>query len=228
MAVLLCIETSTEICSVTLSEHHHILAQEESNEGNSHAEKLLPFIDNVFKKAALPIEKIDAVCISEGPGSYTGLRIGVSTAKGLCFTLHKPLIAVSTLQAMAWGAKEQFPDVDCYCPLIDARRMEVYCAVFDNELQIIEPIQNKIITTETFKEIIQKQSIVFSGNGLDKCKDVLWQHPNRLFADTKISARYLIALAHKKYEQQLFEDLAYFEPFYLKDFIAGKAHVKGL
>ena len=171
---------------------------------------------------------MDAVCISEGPGSYTGLRIGVSTAKGLCFALHKPLIAVSTLQAMAWGAKEQFPDVDWYCPLIDARRMEVYCAVFDNELQIIEPIQNKIITTETFKEIIEKQSIVFSGNGLDKCKDVLWQHPNRFFADTKISARYLIALAHKKYEQQLFEDLAYFEPFYLKEFIAGKAHVKGL
>lgn len=228
MAILLCIETSTEICSIALSNGNQLIALEETNQVNSHAEKLMPFIDKVLKKANLTINEINAVCISEGPGSYTGLRIGVSTSKGLCFALKKPLIAISTLQAIAWGAREKFPNAPCFCPMIDARRMEVYCAIYTNELQIKEPIQNKIITPEAFTEIIEKQPMVFSGNGLEKCKDILPNHPHIIYADTTISATYMISLAYQKYEQQLFEDIAYFEPFYLKEFIAGKSHVKGL
>ncbi len=228
MAVILCMETSTEMCSVAVSNGNQLLAMKENANGNSHAENLMPFIDHVLNEANLTIRQIDAVCFSEGPGSYTGLRIGLSTAKGLCYALEKPLIALSTLQSMAWGARALFPDKSVYCPLIDARRMEVYCAVYDANLQLVDTIQNKIIDADSFKNLIEKESIVFCGNGVEKCKHVIIPNPNIMYATSTNSAAFMIELAYTKFLNQEFADLAYFEPFYLKEYIAGKPHVKGL
>ncbi|NLJ81935.1 MAG: tRNA (adenosine(37)-N6)-threonylcarbamoyltransferase complex dimerization subunit type 1 TsaB [Bacteroidales bacterium] len=228
MAIILCIETSTEICSVAISKAGKLIALQEDSKGNSHAEQLMPLIDKILHQTNISIHQIDAVCFSEGPGSYTGLRIGLSTAKGLCYALKIPLIMVSTLQSMAWGARSLFPDKSLYCPLIDARRMEVYYAVYNNDLQLIEKVQPKIIEPDSFKEFIEKQSIVFSGNGVKKTKEFISSHPNITFSTSKNSASYMIELAFEKYKNKHVADLAYSEPFYLKEFIAGKPRVKGL
>lgn len=228
MCYILCIESSTEICSVALAKQNQLLALKENSNGNSHAEQLMPFVDAVLSQADIKVSQINAVCISEGPGSYTGLRIGTSTAKGLCFALNIPLISINTLQTMAWGARELFPDKPLFCPMIDARRKEVYCAVFDNDLKTIVETHNKIIESNAFADILNQQTIVFSGNGVEKCKNILPPHPSIIYADTKNSAAYMIDLAYQKYNKQMFENLAYFEPFYLKEFIPGKPSVKGL
>lgn len=228
MSLILGIETATKICSVAISEGSKLLAIQEEGGAYSHSEKLTLFIQEVLKKASLKLEDIDAFAVGKGPGSYTGLRIGVSAVKGLCYALNKPLISVSTLQAMAKNPaiislplKSELKSDVLYCPMIDARRMEVYTALLDENNHIVEPISAKIIDEGSFSEYLKNNKIVFFGDGAEKCKDVLAQKPNAFFSDRGLpSARYINELAMKKLEKQEFEDVAYFEPYYLKDFVA--------
>ena len=223
MVHLLAIETSTEICSVALSENEKCLAIVEDDRENSHAEKILLFVKQVLKQSGLKINELSAVCISEGPGSYTGLRIGTSSAKGLCDALDIPLISVSTLQSMAWGAREQCTDYQQFCPMIDARRMEVYTAVYNQKLEMLENIKSLILDENSYSDFLSKNKTVFFGNGMEKAVPILSKNPNAIFCNTKTSARYLLELGYKKYTEQNFADIAYFEPFYLKEFQTVKA-----
>ncbi|MEN8123862.1 MAG: tRNA (adenosine(37)-N6)-threonylcarbamoyltransferase complex dimerization subunit type 1 TsaB [Bacteroidota bacterium] len=220
MATILNIETATKNCSVSLSKNGKVIALKELNEGQfSHAEKLHTFIENVIGEAGITFQDIDAVSVSKGPGSYTGLRIGVSTAKGLCFSLDKPLLSVETLTLLANAidvAENEF-----IIPLIDARRMEVYSAVFDHNHQLIKETSAEIIDESSFLEYLNKGKVYFLGDGSEKCKNVIL-HKNAVFLDDYFpSAKYMSELSSEKYNKKEIEDLAYFEPFYLKDFIAG-------
>jgi tRNA threonylcarbamoyladenosine biosynthesis protein TsaB len=218
MAYLLAIETSTEICSVALGKDKTCAAIVEDDKGNSHAEKILLFVEQVLKQTGLNANHLDAVCISEGPGSYTGLRIGTSSAKGLCDALDIPLIAVSTLQSMAWGTKELYPAHQQYCPMIDARRMEVYTAVYNQYLYPLKNITNIILDDNACLDFLLEDKVVFSGNGITKAIPLLSKNSNAIFCNTKTSARYLLELGYRKYIEKDFADTAYFEPFYLKEF----------
>lgn len=227
MSLILQIETSTTSCSVALAKDGNVFSLKSINQRNIHAELITVFIGEIFAKNGLTFQKLDAVAVSSGPGSYTGLRIGVSTAKGLCFSLDKPLIAVETLKAMAAGYLSRFQkskeDKFLLCPMIDARRMEVYTALFDQDLKQIQPTSAEIIDTESFKTHLNQQQIIFFGDGAAKCKPILNDHPNAVFIDGFLNeAADLTKLAFSKYQQQQFEDVAYFEPFYLKDFIGSK------
>jgi tRNA threonylcarbamoyladenosine biosynthesis protein TsaB len=206
-------------------QHGQVLAIKELNERNIHAEVITVFIEELFSTGGKTYNDLDAVAVSSGPGSYTGLRIGVSTAKGLCFALDKPLIGVETMQAMADGmvAKIAASSDILLCPMIDARRMEVYTALFDAKGNRLRPTSAEIIDEHSFADILQNNAVLFFGDGAEKCRALLEQHPNAQF-DTGFvnSATHLAATAQKKFEASIFEDVAYFEPFYLKDFIAGK------
>lgn len=223
------IETATEMCSVALSRGKEVIALRESSEKNIHASMTAVFVNEVFEEVNLKPDDLQAVVVSKGPGSYTGLRIGVSTAKGLCYALDKPLIAVETLQAMAKGLLSKKSEDALYCPMIDARRMEVYSALFNRNNEKVRATKAEIIDERSFAEYLIDQKIIFFGNGAPKCKAMLGDHPNAIFVDDfKPSAKYLIEIALEKYQIKQFEDTAYFEPFYLKDFVAGKPRVKGL
>ncbi len=234
MALILSIETATKVCSVALSKDADILSIRETSEQNSHSEKITIFIDKVLKERGKKTEDLDAIAISKGPGSYTGLRIGVSTAKGLCFALDKPLISIPTLQAMAFGMakKNEIKEFDQYvlfCPMIDARRMEVYSALYDINNDPVRDVMAEIIDEKSFDNYLKNHKIIFFGDGAAKCKDVLLKQHNAVFFDDVFpSAVNMAELAEQKFINNEFEDLAYFEPFYLKDFIAGKPNVKGL
>ena len=218
MSIILGIETSTKICSVAISNGNKLLALEEEGGDYSHSEKLTVFIQKVVKKTSLNLREIDAVAVSKGPGSYTGLRIGVSVAKGLCYALDIPLIAVDTLQAMALHPKLS---ADLFCPMIDARRMEVYTAIYDAQNTMVAPIIAKIIDDTSFSDYLQKGKVVFFGDGAAKCKEVLGGHENAIFSEEGLpSAQYINQIALEKFNRQKFENVAYFEPYYLKDFIA--------
>jgi len=223
MSLILGLETSTKICSVAVSDGNRLLALKEEGGEYSHSEKLTVFIQEVLKEAGLKLSEIDAIAVSKGPGSYTGLRIGVSVAKGLCYSLNKPLISVDTLQAMALGMT-QTERVDLYCPMIDARRMEVYTALYDAENKIVEPVSAKIIDENSFSKELKNQKIIFFGDGSDKCKDVLKDNSNTFFSTQGLpSAQHINQIALEKFNKKEFEDVAYFEPYYLKDFIATTA-----
>lgn len=227
MSLILQIETSTISCSVGLARDGKMLSGRTISQRNIHAEVITVFIGEILAENNISFTELDAVAVSSGPGSYTGLRIGVSTAKGLCFSLDKPLIAVETLKAMAAGYLSRFGNLDekpiLLCPMIDARRMEVYTALFDQDLNQIQPTSAEIITAESFKEVLNQHKIIFFGDGAMKCSAVLNQQHNAVFIDNFINnAADLTTLAAEKFESQIFEDVAYFEPFYLKDFIAGK------
>lgn len=227
MSVLLQIETATTACSVAITEDYQLLAIRELNERNKHAEVLTLFIDKVMRLAGKTWSQIDAVVVSSGPGSYTGLRIGVSTTKGLCFALNKPLIAVETLESMAsgfsWSSADLVTPETLLCPMIDARRMEVYTALYTLQGDCIVPTSAQVITSDSFADELQNRQIMFFGDGAAKCKEVLSHQPNALFnVSFTNSAIDLSRLAMQKFEQEQFENVAYFEPFYLKDFIAGK------
>ena len=232
MPELLCIETATEICSVALANEKDLTAKKESSKKNSHAELVSVYIEELLKEYPIDKDQLDAVVVSKGPGSYTGLRIGVSTAKGLCYALDKPLIAINTLEAMASGMigslkKKRF-DNCLFCPMIDARRMEVYAAVFDHNGNQVRETRAEIIGDESFRQELAENKVIFFGNGADKCKGVI-KNTNAVFVDNFTpSAAYLVSPALKKFEHNKFENVAYFEPFYLKDFIAGIPKVKGL
>jgi len=222
MAVILNIETSTPICSVALAKNGVVVAVIENEGENLHASQLAIYIEEIFKEANISIKDIDAVAVSEGPGSYTGLRIGVSTAKGIAYAADKKLIAVSTLQSIAIGAKlsGNFSENAWFCPMIDARRMEVFMAFYDFEGKQQSGVSAKVITENDFEEELNLRPIVFAGNGAEKCKSSITHHNALFIKDIKASAKYMAMLSEKNYEQKNFKDVAYFEPFYLKDFVA--------
>ena len=231
MPYILHIETATRICSVGLSHYDTLIAIKEENNGQySHSSSLTPFIEEVLKIAGIAIKNLDAVAVSMGPGSYTGLRIGVSSAKGLCFALDIPLIAVNTMAILAGLAKEFITrqDVKYYIPMIDARRMEVYSAIFDSEGQQVASIKAEIIDSNSFNNYLEQGVVVFCGDGAMKCRDKITHHNAVFLNDMHISAAGMPQLAYKSFTAKRFENLAYFEPFYLKDFVAGKPKVKGL
>ena len=232
MAILLHIETATPVCSLVLADNQRILSIRETSEKNSHSQVITVFIDEMLKECGLQPAQLEAVAVSKGPGSYTGLRIGVSTAKGICWALDKPLISVGTPEAMALGMREKYTQSEklpiLFAPMIDARRMEVYTGLFDENLHNIKPVYAAIIDENTFEEFIKDHIICFAGDGAEKCKALL-THPNfRFMNDFDASAVFMAPLAAAKFVAGNFEDVAYFEPYYLKDFVAGKPNVKGL
>ncbi len=229
MAIILHIETATEVCSVAVANNYKLLALKETEGGNSHSANLTIFIEEVMKQAGLTLKDLDAVAVSKGPGSYTGLRIGVSVAKGFCYGLDIPMIAVDTLKAMAWSASDGNDADVLYCPMIDARRMEVYAAIYDKNNNTFREVKADIVDELTYKEYLDKNIVMFFGNGAEKCREILTAHPNARILDNNFTSSVgMITLAADKYEHKQFEDVAYFEPFYLKDFIAAKPIVKGL
>jgi len=224
MPVILSIETSTTNCSVSLSKKGETLVLKEDNNVNfSHAESLHVFIDTILKTANINKTDIDAIAVSKGPGSYTGLRIGVSTAKGLCYALDKPLISISTLHALAHQVSAT---EGLIIPMLDARRMEVYSAIYDSQFNLVRNIEAQILDEFSFNEELEKGKVFFVGNGNEKTKALL-SHDNAIYIDNKLpSANEMGALAYAKYKIGDTEDVAYFEPFYLKDFIALKPKTK--
>lgn len=244
MPIILHIETATQVCSVALSADGEIVQIRETRDKNSHSTTITVFIGEIMKAAEMAFSALDAVAVSKGPGSYTGLRIGVSTAKGICYAIDKPLIAVGTLQSMAAGAKQGMesrlvgtpslptgtPSLPALlCPMIDARRMEVYNGLYDIDLKPARDIRAEIITESSFAEELERHQVWFFGDGADKCKPFLENHPNARFIDDfHLSASFMVNLAEEKFQKKEFEDVVYFEPYYLKDFIPGIPKVKGL
>ena len=215
---ILNIETATKNCSVSISKNGELVAIKELNNGNySHAEVLHPFINNVLKEANIDFENLSAIAVSKGPGSYTGLRIGVSAAKGLCFSLQIPLISINTLASLAHSISIENGTI---IPMLDARRMEVYAAIFDSNYNQVREIKAEIIDQISFLKELEKSKVFFLGDGAEKCKSIL-KHKNAVFVDGIFpSAKEMCSLAYVKYKKNDIEDVAYFEPFYLKDFIA--------
>lgn len=226
MAHVLHLETATEVCSVCVTQDGKVLALRETSEDKSHATRLAVFVQECLSEAGISIDDLDAVAVSKGPGSYTGLRIGVSLAKGICYGTGKPLIGVSTLKAMADLALEKYrEDIPTeeqvlLCPMIDARRMEVYSALYSVDLQEVRTIEAVVVDESSFLPYLESHKVLFFGNGAAKCTSVL-NHPNAWFAtDFEISSKGMIRQAEQAFSEGHFEDSAYFEPFYLKDFIA--------
>ena len=247
--MILCLETATPSCSVALVHNGEVLACEEEPKGQNHSEKLTLFIDSVMKKAGVSYDELDAVAVSMGPGSYTGLRIGVSTAKGICYAVSKPLVAVNTLESMAYGGcalispELSFPVISTerserrnlpqnqkiLIPMIDARRMEVYCAGFDEKLIKIFDVKAVIIDENSFCDLKNQNHLYLFGDGADKCA-ALFENDEKItvIKDFYCSAKYMNVIAQRKLDNKDFVDVAYFEPFYLKDFVPGTPIVKGL
>ena len=231
--MILCLETATPVCSVALNESCCTIALRETEEQNAHSEKITNFIREVMEVGRIDYTQLDAVAVSKGPGSYTGLRIGVSTAKGICYAADLPLMAIDTLEAMAYGMKmklgSQLGENDLLIPMIDARRMEVYTAIFDTNLNKINDTAALIIDEQSFEDLRKDHHLWLFGDGAPKLNKVFENQPNISVIDGfKPSAAFMLPLAEKALREQDFVDVAYFEPFYLKDFIAGKPHVKGL
>lgn len=220
---ILLIETATSVCSVALAEDGQIVEHRECADPNAHSTRL-----PLFVKEMLPAE-LSAVCVSSGPGSYTGLRIGVSTAKGLCYALGIPLLSVPTLLSMAALYYRRHPEYHgMVCPMIDARRMECYTMVVSPSLEILRDTHADVITADSFKEFLDKGELMFVGDGAAKTRDLLGGHPNARYDDFTVAAEGMLALAEAKMARSEVEDVAYFEPFYLKDFVAKKSVVHGL
>jgi len=220
LAFILNIETATTNCSVSLSkEGKTIVLKEDNDKSYSHAERLHVYIDEVLKEANINSNKLDAISVSKGPGSYTGLRIGVSAAKGLCFALDKPLISIPTLDALAHQVKM---DDGIIVSMLDARRMEVYSAIYDSNYNEIRETQAQILDETSFNDYLEKGKVYFIGNGVEKTKTLI-NHTNAIFIEDKLpSANDMSLLADTKYKKNDTEDVAYFEPYYLKDFVALK------
>lgn len=234
MALILGIETATSICSVALVGDGKLLTLRESVGARDHSAALTTYIAEVFTEAGLLFHQLDAIAVSMGPGSYTGLRIGVSSAKGLCYALDKSFIAIDTLKSLAWQAlqkcKQQGKDTGnvLLVPMLDARRMEVYTAIFDENLQLLEPVNAHIVTEDSFTAFAGKE-IIYFGDGASKCNSLFESKDNYNFLDNiDLSAVAICMLAESEFNNNNFADVAYCEPFYLKDFIAGKPRVKGL
>lgn len=228
MALILNIETSTEVCSVAIALNGQLLFKKESTEGLNHSKVLTVFIDELFKENNLKPESLDAVAVSKGPGSYTGLRIGVSVAKGLCYGLNIPLISVNSLEILGVFAAQnlaeyKLPDDGIpvlFCPMIDARRMEVYTSLYNIQGEELRPVSAEIIDEQFLSELLENHKILFFGNGAEKCKTTI-KHKNAFPQGPMItSAQFMQHLSEKKFNNKEFENIAYFEPFYLKNFVA--------
>ena len=222
MSCILHIETSTNVCSVAVSEDGQCIFSKEDFNGPNHAVVLGSFVDEALSCADSHAIPVDAVAVSSGPGSYTGLRIGVSMAKGICYGHGIKLLSVPTLKLMCVPIllREMIEDAALLCPMLDARRMEVYAAIFDRSLREIRPTQADIVDENTYKVLLDRQPIYFFGNGAEKCKEVI-RHPNaRFLADIHPLAKWMMPLAEKKMMNGEYEDVAYFVPYYLKDFVA--------
>lgn len=226
MSCILNIETSTNVCSVALSQDGVCLYEDVNMEGPSHAQVLAGYVKNAVSFADSHAIPIDAIAISKGPGSYTGLRIGVSEAKGVAYGRDAKLLSVPTLKLLTVPillGHEELPEDALLCPMIDARRMEVYCALYDRALNEVVQTQALVIDSDSFKNYLDKQPIYFMGNGADKCVETI-QHPNAHFIKNIVPwAKNMIPLAEMAIAKEQFEDVAYFEPFYLKEFVATKS-----
>lgn len=223
------------MCSVALAKEGKLLSLQELNSKNGHAEILNGFIEAAISEGKCILSDLDAVAVSQGPGSYTGLRIGVSTAKGLCYSLDIPLIAIDTLESLAGLSKaayrEEFGTKEdvLFCPMIDARRMEAYTAHFNLSGEMTRKVDAEIIDELTYEEILNEKKVVFSGDGSAKYQELYKSNPNAIFhTNILCSAKGMIQLAESKFNSSDFVDLAYFEPFYFKSFVAGLPRVKGL
>jgi len=224
---ILNIETTGENCSVALSQGTRLLNLKEHKEGKSHASMLAVFIDQILQEEKLTVKDLGAISISKGPGSYTGLRIGVSTAKGLCYGANIPLISVHTLQALSQFLLEHTSDYnlnipeDAYLvPMIDARRMEVYSAVFNLKNEFISDVKAEVIDENSYKDLLDERPVIFFGNGAEKCKNLINRANATFVNNIDVSAVNMITLSQGQFRNNFFEDVAYFEPFYLKDFRA--------
>lgn len=225
MALILCIETGTDICSVGLSRDGELVSLRESDEGRDHAKRVGVFVDELLRETGIAPDELDAIAVGMGPGSYTGLRIGVSFAKGMCYGLQIPLVAVGSLDALAEVAIEDneagILDVKDWndavlCPMVDARRMEVYTRLFNAADEPLSEVSAEIVTEESFAEWRKGRQLVIFGNGAAKCREIL---PDATYVNITPSARGLARLAEQRLQEGKTEDIAYFEPFYLKDFI---------
>lgn len=227
MNTILNIDTSTTVCSVALSAGGECLSMRKDESGNNHSRVIGVFTQQLLQEADSNGWKVAAVALSQGPGSYTGLRIGTSFAKGLCYGMGIPLIAIPTLKIMAWAVAQRLKAEGVHtdallCPMIDARRMEVYSAVYDMELNEAEAVSAKIIDQESFSDLLANRKIYFFGNGSNKCKDAITSHNATFIDGVNPLATDMAVMAHEAYNKKEFADVAYFEPFYLKDFIATK------
>ena len=247
--MILCLETSTAVCSVALVDNSNVIALRESLDGQNHAEKITIFIDEVMKEANISYNELEAIAVSKGPGSYTGLRIGVSTAKGLCYAMEKPLIAIDTLAAMTEGfldnnfdnntnimssslslsLSSSLSSSSIFCPMIDARRMEVYSAFFTEDMKKISETEALIIDESSFSDLKLNHHLYLFGDGADKLVSLFENEENiTVIEKFHCSAAYMARLAEEAFKNNDFVDTAYFEPFYLKDFVPGIPKVKGL
>lgn len=227
MALILSIETGTDVCSVALANDGELMALRESDEGRDHAKKVALFVDELLKETGVQPTDLDAIAIGKGPGSYTGLRIGVSFAKGMCYALNIPLIAIGSLDALTEVAREDYDagilDIEDeewanahLCPMVDARRMEVYSQIFDTEGKAQSEVVAEVVTEESYMQWRSNNTLIIFGNGAKKCTEVLGDVK---YVSVAPSARGIVRLAEETFNAGKFEDLAYFEPFYLKDFI---------
>ena len=223
--IILHIEASSGICSVALSQDGHVFFERVNREEMSHAKVLTPFVEEALQTADEQGAKINAVALSCGPGSYTSLRIASSTAKGVCYGRNIPLIAIPTTAVMSVPVlfRDDIDENALLCPMIDARRNEVYATVYDRALNVIKPTHAEVVTEESYKELLDKQPVYFFGNGAGKCSNII-NHPNARFLSEHCHAlaKSMMPLAEKAWFEEKFEDIAYFEPFYLKNFIATK------
>jgi tRNA threonylcarbamoyladenosine biosynthesis protein TsaB len=219
MGLILSIETSTPICSIALHRDGKLVDSESIELAGAHAERLMGMIEDLLERSHTKASLLDAVAVSEGPGSYTGLRIGVSTAKGLAFAWDIPLIGISTMKVLAFAAQKVIFDQAYIVALLDARRMEVFDEVFDQDLNSIVSLESKLINEDSFIQLLEERKVYFVGDGADKASHVI-QHRNAVFLDLKIDAAYMGEIASEKFMIGEFADLAYFVPNYLKEFKA--------
>lgn len=219
MSLILNIETATTVCSVAVSDKEKTLASREVNNGYTHAENLHVFMKEVLSEANIKPQELSAVAVSKGPGSYTGLRIGVSAAKGIAYALNIPLLSVDTLQIMAQIAQQNVKKTGLYIPMLDARRMEVYTATYNELGEEISTVSAVIVSEESVLQFKCNSPLYFFGDGMPKCKSLLEILPGSIFIENIVpSAVFMPSISYKKFQQQQFENVAYFEPFYLKEF----------
>lgn len=227
--MILCIETATGLCSVALCDGNRVIALKESAEGRSHASLLTLFIRDLLRGAGIRASDLNAVAVSKGPGSFTGLRIGVSAAKGIAYAVAIPLIGIDTAYSMFHGFQDfaaeryNFTSDDLFCPVLDARRMEVYSAIYDHEGKIIRELKAEIMNNDSFSGYAGSSRLFLFGDGAEKCKNVIKRENIVFETDYRISASSMCKPAAEAFSEQHFEDVAYFEPFYLKDFLTSKS-----
>lgn len=224
MENIILIETSTELCSAAIASDGKIISYKESTKPREHASLTAVFIDEMLKETGMKVSDCSAVCVSMGPGSYTGLRVGVSTAKGLCFGAGIPMLAVGTLDTLVWQAGDR-TDYKYIIPMIDARRMEVYTAVFAPDGKQLTDTEAKIIDADSFSDLLEEGPVLFIGDAAEKCSKVIL-HPNAHFEQCYPKASSMLIPAMAEYKEKRFKDVAYFEPFYLKDFVATTSRKK--